>query len=108
MDLKATLVFLQTTAGVNFLIGAAWSYLVEFIPGLRGWFDSLSAVMKRVVIAAFSLAVPLIALILKLALGFEVLTIDVIYGVLSAWAMAFFGSQAAHTFGPAHPARLGS
>lgn len=106
MSLKETLLYLQGSAGINWLIGFAWSYLMELIPGLKDWFSSLSAVGKRVVIALFSLLVPLGAFGLKLAFGFEVFSIDNLWRVFVAWAMAFFGSQAAHTIGPRHPARL--
>jgi len=108
MTLEETLRFLQGTAGVNFLIGAAWSYLVGLVPGLKEKFDSLSPEMKRLVIAAFSLLVPLGAFGLKLVLGYEFFSIDNTWKVLVAWAAAFFGSQVAHLVGPAHPDRLGS
>jgi len=108
VTLEEALRFLQGTAGVNFLIGAAWSYLVEIIPGLKAKFGSLSPVMKRLVIAAFSLLVPLGAFVLKLVLGYEFFSIDNLWKVLVAWGVAFFGSQVAHSIGPSHPNRLGS
>ena len=108
MTLEEALRFLQGTAGVNFLIGAAWSYVVGIVPGLKEKFDSLTKHQKRLVIAAFSLLVPLGAFVLKLVLGYEFLSVDNLWKVFVAWGMAFFGSHLAQVIGPAHPSRLGS
>jgi len=108
VTLQEGLMFLQSTAGVNFLIGAVWSYLLELIPGLADWFNRQTAAMKRVVVAGFALAVPLLAFVFKMALKYEVFTIDNLWKVLVAWGAAFFGSQLAHLAGPGHPNRLGT
>lgn len=106
MTLKDTLHFLQSTAGVNFLIGIAWAYLIEMIPGLKVRYEKLAPRRKRLVIALFSLGVPFLAFAGKLVLGYEYISIDVIWQVAVAWGMGFFGSQLAHMF-PNHPERLG-
>ena len=108
ITLQEALVFLQSSAGANWLIGFAWSYVVEWVPKFKEWFDKQDPVRKRVVIAAFSLVVPIGAFALKLVLRYEYFSIDVLWKVLVAWGSAFFGSHVAHTVGPRHPNRLGS
>lgn len=93
MGFEEFLKFVQTSPGINFLIGVVWVYLIEFIPRLKEWFDGLATEMQRLVLGLFSLVAPLIALVLKIAFGFEILTIGVIWAVIVAWAVAFFGSH---------------
>lgn len=107
MTLEEALHYLQGSAGVNWLIGFAWSYILELIPGLKTWYGSLSKVAKRAVIALFSLGVPLLCFVTKLLLGLEFFTLENLWMIFLAWGMAFFGSHVAHTIGPGHPNRLG-
>lgn len=108
ITLKEALIFLQSSAGANWVIGFAWSYAVEWIPKFKDWYNKQDPVRKRLVVAGFSLAVPVIAFGFKIVLRYEYLSVDNLWKVLVAWGSAFFGSHVAHTFGPRHPNRLGS
>ena len=76
-------------------VGALWSFIVEMFPA----FGELSPAVKRWVMLALCMAVPVLALVVA---AFGLRCPDVMFGAdalgkaLAAGAVAFMGSQLAH------------
>lgn len=87
MSLTEFLQYVQTSAGINVVIGFVLSFIAEWIPG----YDDIEPKLKRLVIMVLCFVLPVGATIL---LGCY--TAECIWSALLAGGAAFFGSQAAH------------
>lgn len=87
MSFSEFLQYARTSAGINFIIGVALSFLADIWPG----YEVLSAKQKRWVMMALCFVIPVAATLLQ-----NCYTVDCLWAAFLAGGAAFFGSQAAH------------
>lgn len=88
MTLQEFLQYIQSSAGINAVIGVILSFVADAWPG----YAALDAKVKRGLMMLLCFALPVFATIV---LGCY--TADCIWAALLAGGSAFFGSQVAHT-----------
>jgi len=79
--------YVQTSAGINAVIGFILSFVAEWIPG----YDVLEAKLKRLIMMLLCFVLPIVATVLLGCYESEC-----IWQALLAGGAAFFGSQASH------------
>lgn len=90
--LSAFLVWAATSAGA----GVVLAWLIEYVPFVGVWVQTLAYEWKRVVVLAICLALPLVALALSVQLGYSSPTPDAVFASLSAGFVAYASSQVTH------------
>ena len=92
MTLEVFLLGLQGPA-----LAAAVGFGLSFVIDAWTGYGNLSSVAKRLVFAGFCLAIPTLALVAGVALGFQEYSIDLIWNVLVAACAVFSAGTLTHT-----------
>lgn len=92
MTLTAFLAFLLTGPGVAVVLSA----IMEYVPFVRDWADSLSYNAKRLMVMVVCLTVPLLAAWLLVYLGQALNTAETWFRAAAAGWLGYVASQTAH------------
>lgn len=93
ISLGIFLKYLGTSAG----IGVALSVVLEQFPFVKRYFDQIQDLeLKRLVVLAFCVALPLAVLGLSTYLGYSMITPDTLFAAVQAGFAAFTISQITH------------
>ncbi len=92
MTLQEFLLFMQGS-GVNVIVGALWSFAVEFWPQFEGF----SKKVKRIIFLSACMVIPVVGAVLGMAMGYQPVNLEITiwYALVAGW-VAFSAGQIAH------------